>query len=70
MLSPQVTQGDTGGRGLDADGEDMAVGVIDAQQDLAPPGAFILLLYLAQLKQFWSSSSPHRVVRLAGVRPS
>ena len=29
----------------------MAVGVIDAQQDLAPPGAFILLLYLAQLKQ-------------------
>lgn len=29
----------------------MAVGVIDAQKDLAPPGAFILLLYLAQLKQ-------------------
>ena len=51
MLSPQVTQGDTGGGGLDADGENLAVGVIDAQKDLAPPGAFILLLYLAQLKQ-------------------
>lgn len=50
MLAPQVTQGDAGGGQLDADGKDIAVGVVDAQQDLPPPGPLVLL-HLAQLEQ-------------------
>ena len=50
VLAPQVTQGDAGGRHLDADGKDIAVGVVDPQQDLPPSGP-IALLHLAQLDQ-------------------